>query len=265
MRAGPVQDFATELREFHLACGKPSYPRLRDLASRCGAPLSPASISEVLNAKRLPKLEFVLAFVDAALRHVGADEGRRETEARRWRARWRQAHHVPAPRDFDTQLDRVTSARDARGRRWVSARHGCFALYDQDGEVVHIGQADDTLAAALRDHLLGARADVAEVELWPAWWLADTDPARAAAALDRLERAVYQRIMGVPDVDLPPSTRVRVDHADVDVRIARYAEAVARLAFEVTENPADPALRRALAARAAHLSGLASARALDDR
>ncbi|QFZ17824.1 GIY-YIG nuclease family protein [Saccharothrix syringae] len=335
MRNVSVQEFAESLRELHVTCGKPSYAKICGLAR--GHALSPPTISEVLNGKRMPKVEFVVSFVRAVLRHRdGADLGpRHDAEVRRWRLRWQQAQLAPracrpprgrpSARPADREpparvppttrqpvapanphpvdppladphpvdpaladphpvdpaaadpirwdpnpvdrvlLDRALSARDARGRRWSEARHGCWALYDPDGNAVHIGQTDRTLAAAVREHLadpgtarLLEAQEVAELELWPAWGAPDQP------ALDRLERAVWRRALGGDD-DLPPSARFplldeRARH-DGDVRIARQAEGLARLSAAVLAGRGDgEATRRALAVQAARLARLTAAR-----
>lgn len=293
MRVYPVQTFSESLRELHVTCGKPSYARIRGLAH--GHALSPATISEVLNGKRMPRLEFVVSFVRALLRHRdGADLGaRHEAEVRRWRLRWQQAQlsatsrstapgaeasrpgtaspraprrpprAEPLPPAVDGDLlDRALTARDDRGRRWADARHGCWALYDLDGVVVHIGRTSHTLAAAVREHLAdpGAALDVrevAELELWPAW--GPHDP----TALDRLERAVWRGALGGGG-DLPPfrrfpllDERTRRRRRDGDARIARHAERLAGLAAAVAEGGrAGEEVRRALAVRAARLARL---------
>ncbi|MCE7006662.1 helix-turn-helix transcriptional regulator [Kibdelosporangium philippinense] len=87
-------EFAESLRALHIKCGKPSYTRICELAAETGGhPLSPSTISEVLNGKRLPKVEFVLSFVRAlaTYRDDGPLAAKHEAETRRWRQNWQQA------------------------------------------------------------------------------------------------------------------------------------------------------------------------------
>nr|WP_042193951.1 helix-turn-helix transcriptional regulator [Kibdelosporangium sp. MJ126-NF4]CEL20974.1 hypothetical protein [Kibdelosporangium sp. MJ126-NF4]CTQ95512.1 hypothetical protein [Kibdelosporangium sp. MJ126-NF4] len=94
MSSHQAHEFATSLRALHIKCGKPSYHRVCELAARSGGyPLSPSTISEILNGKRLPKIDFVLSFVRALARHRdGADlTAKHNAEVGRWRQQWQQA------------------------------------------------------------------------------------------------------------------------------------------------------------------------------
>jgi hypothetical protein len=92
VRTRTAHEFAESLRTLHITCGKPSYLRICALAKEYGDHLlSPATISEVLNAKRLPKVEFLVSFVRALLRHRDAGcPDRHEAEIRRWRQKWQE-------------------------------------------------------------------------------------------------------------------------------------------------------------------------------
>ncbi|MBW4717076.1 hypothetical protein [Saccharothrix obliqua] len=233
-------EFAESLRALHVECGKPSYARIRELAA-----LPPATVSEVLTGKRMPKAEFVQAFVRAVLRHRdGGDLRRHDDEVARWRRRWQQA--VLRPRPTPTPLDRGLAARDDAGRRWGDVEVGCFALYGPDGEVVFIGQAEGTLGATVRARLELLLDPVAEAELWPA------EP----RTVEALERALYRRALG-ESVRLPPSHRFPLGGDEGDVAIARQAEELARLAARVVDGVGD---RRALAVEATRLARQAIAR-----
>ncbi|RKT55302.1 hypothetical protein [Saccharothrix australiensis] len=246
-----VHEFAESLRTLHVECGKPTYARIRELAP--GRALPPATVSEVLNGKRMPKADFVQAFVRAVLRHRdGGDEPRHDEEVARWRRRWQRA--VLRPRPARSPLDRGLAARDPAGRRWADARAGCFALYGPDGEVVFIGRSEAVLADAVRSRLALLLDPVAEVELWPV-----REPP-VGQALDRLERAVYRRALGEP-VELPPSHRFSLRGNDSDECIAREAEELARLAAAVRDGGAvADDVRRELALRATRLARLAVVR-----
>lgn len=89
-----AHEFAAGLRTLHITCGKPSYHRVCDLAARSGGyPLAPSTISEILNGKRLPKIEFVLSFVRALVLHRDgvALAAKHNAEVRRWQQQWQQA------------------------------------------------------------------------------------------------------------------------------------------------------------------------------
>ncbi|CCH29731.1 GIY-YIG nuclease family protein [Actinosynnema sp. NPDC047251] len=242
-----VHEFAKSLRTLHVECGKPSYHRIRGLAPEHALP--PATVSEVLNGKRLPKAEFMQAFVRALLRHRdGGDTRRHDEEVARWRRKWQ--HAVLSPRSTRSLLDRGLSARDESGGRWGDAEGGCYALYGPDGEAVYIGQTDANLGTAVRARLALLLDPVAEVELWPA---------PRGRSLDVLERAVYRKALG-ERADLPPSHRFPLTGEDGDVRIARRAAELARLAASVVDGDTGEATRRALAVEATRLARLAVAR-----
>jgi hypothetical protein len=287
----PVHEFAMDLKELHISCGKPSYARIRELAREHGAhPLSPATISEVLNGRRMPKAEFVASFVRAVLRHRDGDglPARHEAEVRKWRRKWQHALLRPAdatakpvprgagpgprpeagtPLPFDAVLDRVLGES---GRGWADAPHGCYAVYDLTGDVIHIGQFGCASDGGVREHLADAVAlrlvdprEVAELELWPVRSLRDVDPATARQRLDQVERAVYRVVLGQGDpAGLPPSKRfpllderTRSELQDGDARIARHAEELARLAATVLEHRrVGDEVRRTLAVRAFRLA-----------
>ncbi len=242
-----VHEFAESLRTLHVECGKPSYARIRELAPEHALP--PATVSEVLNGKRMPKAGFVQAFVRALLRHRdGGDDRRHDEEVARWRRRWQQA--VLHPRPVRSLLDRGLSARDGMGRPWGDAEAGCYVLYGPDGEALYIGRADTPLGPTVRARMALVLDPVAEVELWPAC---------AGQSLDALERAVYRKVLG-ERVDLPPSHRFPLGGDDGDVRIARRAEELARLAASVLDGRAEEGMRRVLAVQSTQLARLAVAR-----
>lgn len=84
--AQELADFALELRELRTACGEPS---LRGIAREAGpkVPLTPSVISEILNGKRLPKLDFLLSLVQVLEEHKeGHHSG--DPSIERWRTRW---------------------------------------------------------------------------------------------------------------------------------------------------------------------------------
>lgn len=73
-----LEDFASNLETLRIDCGKPAQ-RAISRAAPPGQTLSASAISEALNAKRLPRLDFLIALVQTLLsissgsRPVGRD------------------------------------------------------------------------------------------------------------------------------------------------------------------------------------------------
>lgn len=204
-------------------------------------------------------------------------------------------------RDFRQLLDAALSELDGQGRRWADARWGCYAFYDYDGEPIYVGQTNERLRTRVRRHLTNQRTDavamrildvfeVAELELWPLWELDEVtkkrDPDRfreAQAGLDSVEYTAYldaivlskfgailnEKIPPIsPTVHLPPSLRVelvsaetRAERGHPDVRIARRAETISRLAAVAHERgEVSDGLRRVLVVQAVRLAYLSADR-----
>ncbi|MBE3077993.1 GIY-YIG nuclease family protein [Clavibacter michiganensis subsp. michiganensis] len=203
------------------------------------------------------------------------------------------AHDV---RDFRESLERFISARDYRGRRWLDARWGVYAFYDYDGEPIYVGQTNERLRTRIRRHLTNQRTDavamrildvfeVAAVEVWPIWDL-ETIPGSNSEAKVRLNSYEYSAYLSAieksrfnailnekippvsPRVDMPESlrwelidARTRAERGHPDIRLARRAETISRLAAvarergEVTEG-----LRRVIVVQAVRLAYIAATR-----
>jgi len=192
------------------------------------------------------------------------------------------------------------SERDAEGRRWADATWGCYAFYDYEREPIYVGQTNERLRVRVRRHLTNQRTDavamrildifeVAEMELWPLWEYEDvlrrSDPRfpQAEGHLDAVEYSAYLRAIEQsrfkailnekippvsPRVQLPPSRRftlisdeTRVERGHPDVRIARRAETISRLAAVAHERgEVSDGLRRVLVIQAVRLAYLAAVR-----
>lgn len=169
---------------------------------------------------------------------------------------------------------------------------GVYAFYDYDGEPIYVGQTWEDFATRVGRHLRGQRSDtiayrildpfeVAEVELFPAESLR-TAPDKKRQ-LDAIEYTVYIRAIAdskykailnekIPPisgpVDLPRSYRfplvpkdMREDREHPDVRIARRAETLARVAAVAHERgEVSAGLRRVIVIQAVRLADLAAAR-----
>jgi hypothetical protein len=189
---------------------------------------------------------------------------------------------------------------DEQGRQWADARWGCYAFYDYDGEPIYVGQTNERLRVRVRRHLTNQRTDavamrildvfeVAEVELWPLWdfelvtSVTSPEGRMAQRHLDAVEYSAYlkaisesrfkailnEKIPSVsPQVRLPPSRRfslvseaTRQERGHPDVRIARRAETISRLAAVAHERgEVSDGLRRVLVIQAVRLAYLAAVR-----
>lgn len=173
---------------------------------------------------------------------------------------------------------------------------GVYAFYDFDGEPIYVGQTTEDFATRIGRHLRGQRSDtlayrildpfeVAEIELYPADYLYDSfhNKKERSAAFDALEYSVYVRAIEgssyhailnekIPPISaivkLPQSHRFdlippeyREDREHPDVRIARRAETLARVAAVAHERgEVSAGLRRVIVIQAIRLADLAAAR-----
>ncbi|MFT4187529.1 MAG: GIY-YIG nuclease family protein [Aeromicrobium sp.] len=200
-------------------------------------------------------------------------------------------------RDFRSALQLALTAPADNGQPVGQAKWGVYAFYDYDGEPIYVGQTKEGLSIRVRRHLTNQRTDavamrildtfeVAEVELWPLWELdalARNDRRQAQQTLDATEYTAYlsaieqsrfrailnEKIPPVsPPVELPPSYRfglidaaTREERGHPDVRIARRAETIARLAAVAHERgEVSVGLRRVLVIQAVRLAHLSATR-----
>lgn len=180
-------------------------------------------------------------------------------------------------------------------RRIGSYKFGVYAFYDYDGEPIYVGQTREKLSGRVGRHLTNQRTDavamsvldpfeVSDVELWPLPELdalAKEDP-KARQAVDALEATVYNALLKksafkavlnekVPVyyqvAKMPPSLRGRIVSDEVmevrshpDIRLARRAATISRLAQIVSERKVAPGLRRVLVVQATRLLALSERR-----
>ena len=171
---------------------------------------------------------------------------------------------------------------------------GAYAFYDYDGEPIYVGQTTEDFATRIGRHLRGQRSDtlayrildpfeVADMELYPTEHLRDQPSKVKRAQVDAIEYSVYfhairnskyqailnEKIPPVSDeVELPASYRftlvpdsMREDREHPDVRIARRAETLARVAAVAHERgEVSAGLRRVIVIQAVRLADLAAAR-----
>jgi hypothetical protein len=203
-------------------------------------------------------------------------------------------------RDFLHLLTVALAEKDDEGRKWADSRWGCYAFYDYEGEPIYVGQSYERLRVRVRRHLSNQRTDavamrildifeVAEMELWPLWEFEDvkknTHPrweeatvrmnaVEYSAYLQAIEASRFKAILNEkippvsPQVALPPSRRfpligpeTRAERGHPDIRIARRAETISRLAAVAYERgEVSDGLRRVLVIQAVRLAYLSASR-----
>lgn len=195
-------------------------------------------------------------------------------------------------------LEEALNAMDSEGRRVGNAQFGIYAFYDYDGEPIYVGQTAEQLRRRIRRHLTNQRTDavamsvldpfeVADIEMWPFWNLegrrvGDESVKRLLASAEytvfmRLIRAsVFDAILNevaVPpadEIDLPESFKYRIVPEPVysrrlhpDLRIARRASTIAKLAEVISQRAVQHGLRTTLLTQARRLEHLARRRLED--
>ena len=185
-------------------------------------------------------------------------------------------------------------------RKLGSFKWGVYAFFDYEGEPIYVGQTNEDLRPRIRRHLTNRRTDavamsildpfeVCFIEVWPLPQFQAVsnkigiEGKQAKAALDALEYVIFRQaidqskfkaILNEKDppapaqsIVPPQSFRGRVvgdavsrlrDHPDL--RIARRAAVMARLAMIVSERKVQNGLRRALLTQATRLRWLAEQR-----
>ena len=202
---------------------------------------------------------------------------------------------------FRSALREVLNEKDDQGRVWSAAKWGVYAFYDYDGEPIYVGQTKEKLSVRVQRHLTNQRTDavamrvldvfeVAEIEIWPLWKYEDlkkSDGAehfRAAerdlnaheytAYLEAIDKSRHKAILNekIPPVSepiaLPASLRrsliseqTRRERGHPDIRIARRAETISRLAAVTRERgEVSEGLRRVLVVQAVRLAYLSAER-----
>jgi hypothetical protein len=174
-----------------------------------------------------------------------------------------------------------------------------YIFYDYDSEPIYVGQTHERISTRIRRHLTNQRTDavamsvldpfeVYEIEVYPlpqfeSVGSRSADYKQARAHLDALEHWVHQRavanskytaILNEKDppeprlrIEPPPSLRGRIVSDDVlrlrkhsDIRLARRAQVVSRLAQTISERQVQNGLRRTLVTQAERLRRLAQER-----
>ena len=183
-----------------------------------------------------------------------------------------------------------------KSRKLGSFKWGVYAFFDYDNEPIYVGQTNEMLRTRIRRHLTNRRTDavamnvldpfeVCYIEVWPLSEFQDADKSNKLARdhLNALEHAVFNQCIEqstfkailnekdpptpVKRVSPPKSYRGKVvteavsqlrDHPDL--RIARRASIMGRLAQIIAERKVQRGLRRALLTQAQRLQWLAEQR-----
>lgn len=193
----------------------------------------------------------------------------------------------------------VIDPASAKHRRLGSVKWGAYAFFDYDGEPIYVGQTSESLGTRIRRHLTNQRSDavamkvldpyeVHTIKVWPLPQFQDRTSKSADAKavkqhLDALEHAIFQACLAqstfkvvlnekdppkpTMDVAIPALVEGSIVPAAVsrlrdhpDLRIARRASTLARLAQVISERKVNTGLRRALLAQAVRLQDLAARR-----
>lgn len=180
---------------------------------------------------------------------------------------------------------------DGSGQKIGSAK-GVYAFFDYDGEPIYVGQSYESLRSRIGRHLTNQRTDavamnvldpfeVMWIEVWPLYY-GKRETKSAKALLGRAEYAVYQKVLkesalgavlNEADIrkaaaySLPASFKGSIIPRELvaqrkhpDIRIARRASTLARLAQVISERKVSKGLRRTLLTQAQRLERLASQR-----
>ena len=190
-------------------------------------------------------------------------------------------------------LEDALNKIDSSGKRVGDATRGVYAFFDYDGEPIYVGQTTEKLRTRIRRHLTNQRTDavamnvldpfeVAEIQMWPLWELQGLSNNAAKVTLDSAEYTLFQQLLQdssfqavlnevpvaqAPTIDLPESVRARIVPDPIyerrlhpDIRIARRASTISRLAQVISERAVQPGLRRTLLTQAQRLEHLARRR-----
>ncbi len=175
-------------------------------------------------------------------------------------------------------------------------KFGVYAFFDYDGEPIYVGQTNEKLRTRIRRHLTNQRTDavamnvldpfeVCEIQVWPLPQFEGRETADVEALVylngleyqifeQELKRSVFHAVLNEVEprkpkkrVDVPVSHRGKIVSDEVykirghpDIRLARRAATLARLAQVISERQVQPGLRKTLLTQAKRLQWLAQKR-----
>lgn len=195
---------------------------------------------------------------------------------------------------FRTLLAEAFEEKDIESGEKLSRCTGVYAFFDFDGEPIYVGQTSENFATRIGRHLRGQRSDtiayrildpfeVASMRLWPVHFAVGSmaadrrshlDAVEYSAYVDAIRNSRYNAILNEkippksPPTELPDSyhfdlipSEMRDDREHPDLRIARRAETLARVAAVAHERgEVSNGLRRVIVIQAVRLADLAAAR-----
>lgn len=182
--------------------------------------------------------------------------------------------------------------------RLGSCQHGVYVFFDYDGEPIYVGQTVEQLGTRVRRHLTNQRTDavamgvldpfeVRTVKIWPLWpeTFGKLGKSAIRGQLDSLEAELFEKLLAESRFHallnekpaparkgkaavLPEAFSADLVGDDVaalrehpDIRLARRAASIAKLAQIISERKVSRQLRRVLVAQAKRLAWLAEERA----
>lgn len=199
--------------------------------------------------------------------------------------------------DFLNRL--VESPFDGKQVKIGNFKWGVYSFYDYDMEPIYVGQTKESLRTRIRRHLTNQRTDavamnvldpfeVFKIEVYPLPHLQDISKKssqfkEAQTALDALERAVYTKAIenskfsAILNEKEPPAAKIEIKipvsfwgeivsekvkevREHPDVRIARRAQTISRLAQTISERKVTKHLRNVLLTQAKRLQWLSERR-----
>ena len=198
--------------------------------------------------------------------------------------------------ELQQYLDQKVDFPEGFSLRLGAIRWGVYAFFDYDAEPIYVGQTKEMLGTRIRRHLTNQRTDavamhvldpfeVRAITVWPLPQFEDRprSDAEAIAHLNALEYAVFHDLLkksefqavlnekdpsppalpvlipvGIFGLIVPEAVSSLRDHPDL--RIARRAATLARLAQVISERKVQKGLRRTLLAQARRLESLAKKR-----
>ncbi len=196
---------------------------------------------------------------------------------------------------LDSNIE-VTIGITKKTMRLGAIKWGVYAFYDYDNEPIYVGQTKEKLGTRIRRHLTNQRTDavamnvldpfeVHSIRVWPLpeFETASGKDINAVEHLNALEYCVFEDLLNkskfkaVLNEKDPPPPKAKVpfpvSYADKvvsdavsklrdhpDLRIARRAAILAKLAQVISERKVQKGLRRTLLAQAKRLQFLAQSR-----
>ena len=173
---------------------------------------------------------------------------------------------------------------------------GVYSFYDYDNEPIYVGQTKESLRTRIRRHLTNQRTDavamnvldpfeVYKIVVYPLPQLEDrpASDAEAKSILDALEHKIYSQAIQNSEFNAilnekePPTPQLEVDvpisfegvivsdevkriREHPDIRIARRAQTISRLAQVISERKVQKGLRRVLLIQSKRLEWLTQRR-----